>query len=79
MTPSWDKAPGRDPGGQKELCKMESETRRERTLPGGSARLYLRNQAVKTVRTRCEWFSACLRMGLGWKAGVMQRKRYFCI
>lgn len=29
MTPSWDKAPGRDPGGQEELCKVEGETRRE--------------------------------------------------
>lgn len=28
-TPSWDKAPGRDPGGQEELCEMEGETRRE--------------------------------------------------
>lgn len=38
---------------------------REKTLPGDSARLYLRNQAVKAVRSRCEWFSACLRKGLG--------------
>lgn len=75
MTPSWD----RDPGGQEELCQMEGETGRENFARRLSQTLYLRNQAVKAVRSRCERFSACLRMGLGWKAGVMQRKRYFCI
>lgn len=79
MTPWQDKAPGRDPGGQEELCRMEGETRREDCARRPSQTLHLRNQAVKAVRSRCEWLSACLRMGLEWKAGVMRRKRYFCI
>lgn len=75
MTPSWDTAPGRDPGGQEEPCKREGETRREDCARRLSQTLYLRNQAVKAVRSRCEWLSACLRTGLGWKAGVMRRKK----